>query len=189
MIRVDPATTALVLIDLQVGILTRSTFPRSASEVVASARTQAALFRAAGAKIVWVTVGWEVDFADGLKTPVDEPMARPASGLPANFAELAEGLAAPGDLHVRKRQWGAFHGTDLDLQLRRRGIATVALGGIATNFGVESTARAAWEHGYAVVVLEDLCASTAGEAHDFAIRNIFPRIARVRTSADVEFGV
>jgi len=186
MTRLDPKSTALVMIDLQNGIVGREMFPRSAADVVAVARAQAARFRDAGAKIVWVTVGWAEDFGDALKAPVDEPMARPPSGFPENFAELVKGLAAPGDLHVRKRQWGAFHGTDLDLQLRRRGIETIALGGIATNFGVESTARAAWEHGYAVVIVEDACASLSADAHAFAIERIFPRIARVRQSADID---
>jgi nicotinamidase-related amidase len=45
---------------------------------------------------------------------------------------------------VTKHQWGAFYGTDLDVQLRRRGIQTIVLGGVATNIGVESTARQAW---------------------------------------------
>jgi nicotinamidase-related amidase len=186
MLRLDPKTTALVMIDLQNGILGRALAPRSGEEVMASAKAQAARFREAGAKIVWVTVGWEADFADALSAPVDEPPQRPPGGFPQEFAQLAEGLAAPGDLHVRKRQWGAFYGTDLDLQLRRRGIATVALGGVATNFGVESTARDAWEQGYAVVVLEDLCASGSAEAHAFACKHIFPRLARVRQSAEIE---
>ncbi len=42
---------------------------------------------------------------------------------------------------MTKRQWGAFYGTDLELQLRRRGIDTIILCGISTNIGVESTAR------------------------------------------------
>jgi nicotinamidase-related amidase len=186
MIRLDPKTTALVMIDLQMGILGRSLAPRSGAEIVASATGEATRFRVAGAKVVWVTVGWEADYVDAPAAPVDEPMQRPPGGLPAEFTALADGLAAPGDLHVRKRQWGAFYGSDLDLQLRRRGIATIALGGVATNFGVESTARAAWEHGYAVVLLEDLCASASTEAHAFAITHIFPRIARVRKRTEVE---
>ena len=187
MIRLDPKTTALVMIDLQNGVLARSLAPRSGAEIVAATqRSRRRAIASAGAKVVWVTVGWEADYADALSAPVDEPMARPPGGLPPEFAALAEGLAAPGDLHVRKRQWGAFYGTDLDLQLRRRGITTIALGGVATNFGVESTARAAHEHGYAVVMLEDLCASVSAEAHAFALTTVFPRLARVRKSAEVE---
>jgi nicotinamidase-related amidase len=186
MIRLDPKTTALVMIDLQNGVLARNLAPRSGAEIVAATKSEAARYRDAGAKVVWVTVGWEADYADALSAPVDEPMTRPPGGLPPEFAALAEGLAAPGDLHVRKRQWGAFYGTDLDLQLRRRSVSTIALGGVATNFGVESTARAAHEHGYAVVILEDLCASVSAEAHAFALTTVFPRLARVRKSAEVE---
>ena len=186
MLRLDPKTTALVVIDLQKGILGRETAPRPASQIVDGARAAAARFRAAGATVVWVTVRWAADFADALRAPVDEAMARPAGGFPPAFSELADGLAEPGDLHVVKRQWGAFYGTDLDLLLRRRGVETIALGGVATNMGVESTARSAWEHGYAVVVLEDLCASLSAEMHAFAISKIFPRLARVRASAEIE---
>jgi nicotinamidase-related amidase len=187
MIRLDPKTTALVMIDLQNGIVGRDLFPRSGAAVVAAAKEAASRFRAANAKIVWVTVGWADDFGDALKAQVDEPMQLPPGGLPKGFSDLVDGLAAPGDLHVRKRQWGAFHGTDLDLQLRRRGVLAIALGGIATNIGVESTARAAWEHGYGVVLLEDVCATMSAEMHEFALRRIFPRIARVRNSAEIEF--
>jgi nicotinamidase-related amidase len=187
MLQLHPETTALVVIDLQKGVLARELQPRPAPQVVASARDVAARFRAAGAPVIWVTVRWEQDYADALSTPVDEATPRPPGGFPPQFAELADGLAEPGDLHVVKRQWGAFYGTELDLLLRRRGIETIALGGVATNMGVESTARAAWEHGYAVVVLEDLCAGASVEMHEFATRKIFPRIARVRASAQIVF--
>src|SRR3546814_9489432 len=58
----------------------------------------------------------------------------------------------------------------LDLQLRRRGVRTVVIGGVATNFGVESTARSAHEHGYAPVLVEDACASLSADLHDFAFK-------------------
>ncbi len=89
------------------------------------------------------------------------------------------------DILITKRQWGAFYGTALDLHLRRRGIRTIVLGGIATNFGVESTARDAYERSYALVFVEDAMAGITAEAHTFAITTIFPRIGRVRSSEDV----
>ena len=64
---------------------------------------------------------------------------------------------------------------------------TIVLGGIATNFGVELTARQAWEHGYAVVIVEDACARMSAELHAMAVKAIFPRIARVTQSGDLEF--
>jgi nicotinamidase-related amidase len=183
----DPRQTALVLIDLQHGIVGRPLAPRGGAQVVAAGRGLAERCRAAGATVVLVRVAWSDDLADMLTQRVDEPMPRPAGGLPVGWSGLVEGLVQPTDLVITKRQWGAFHGTELDLQLRRRGIRTVVLGGIATNFGVESTARQAWEHGYEVVLVEDACASVTQELHDMAIRHIFPRIARVMRCADVDF--
>jgi nicotinamidase-related amidase len=187
-IRLDAATTALILIDLQKGVLGRPLAPRSGADVLATGKSLAEKFRAANAKVVLVNVGFAEDESDALSAPVDEPMMRPPGGRPKDWSELADGLAAPGDIRIVKRQWGAFHGTELDLQLRRRGIKTIVLGGVATNFGVDSTARQAWEHGYAVVIAEDACSSVTTELHDFAVKSIFPRISRVVKSGDVEFG-
>ena len=94
----------------------------------------------------------------------------------------------PGDVVVLKHHWGAFTGTDLDLQLRRRGVKTVVVAGIATNFGVESTVRSAWELSYDVVVVEDACTSMDADLHRFAIDKILPRIARITSADDLTLG-
>ena len=179
----DPSKTALVLIDLQRGLMSASLGPRSAPDVVQTATTLATQFRAARSPVVLVTVGYAADYGDALRQPVDQP--RPLSVLPAGWTDLVEGLAHSTDIHVRKHQWGAFHGTDLDDQLRRRGITTVVLGGIATNFGVESTARQGWERGYAIIIAEDACASTTAEMHAFSIEKILPRISQIAKAADI----
>ena len=98
---------------------------------------------------------------------------------------LPDGGMAPGDIVVHKRNWGAFYGTDLDLHLRRRGVTTIVLAGIATNFGVESTARDAWERNYAVVIAEDACTTASADLHKVAIEVILPRISRIVKTADV----
>jgi nicotinamidase-related amidase len=182
----DPASTALVLIDLQHGIVGMTLAPRSGEQVVTAAKSLAQDFRKAGAPVFPVHVGWSPDFADALKQKVDQPMPRPPGGLPANWSQYVDGVVEPGDICIAKRQWGAFHGTELDMQLRRRGIRTIVLCGIATNFGVESTARQAWELGYEVVIAEDACAGPNAELHAMAITHIFPRIARVMTCADIQ---
>jgi nicotinamidase-related amidase len=106
--------------------------------------------------------------------------------VPPDFSQIVPELGPlEGDLVVTKRQWGAFYGTELDLELRRRGIRTIVLGGIATNFGVESTARDAYERGYELVFAEDAMAGPTAEAHQFAVTTIFPRIGLVRSSAEV----
>jgi nicotinamidase-related amidase len=180
----SPVTTALVLIDLQKAIVGRSLAPHSGEQVVKASIKLAERFRNAGAPVVLVNVDWSKDGKDALRQPVDQPMT---GALPDNFAELVDGLAQPGDIRITKRQWGAFHGTELDLQLRRRGIQTIVLGGIATNIGVESTARQAWEHGYALLIAEDITSGMSAAMHAFAFENIFPRIARVVRSDEVAF--
>lgn len=185
MINLDPQTTALVLIDIQKGILARQLHPYSAQEIVGRVLEAAGKFRTAGSPVVLVHVKWSDDMGDAPPQHVDEPMVRPGGGLPEGFADFADGLEQPGDIIVTKRQWGAFFGTDLDLQLRRRGIRTIVLGGVATNFGVESTARSAWEHGYDVVLAEDLTATMSREMHDFPLRFVFPRIGRVSRTGEI----
>jgi nicotinamidase-related amidase len=181
----EAATTALVLIDLQKGIVGRAGAPYSGTDIVKTSIQLAGRFRQAGATVVLVNVGFSPDFKDALRQPVDQPPAMPPGGFPAGFMDLADGLAQPGDLRITKRQWGAFHGTELDLQLRRRGIQTIVLGGIATNSGVESTARQAWENGYAVVLAEDATSGMSAEMHEFAVKNIFPRLSRVVKAGDI----
>jgi len=184
-LKLDPKTTALVLIDLQDGILGFGQAPRPAAEVIDTAARLAKRFRELNAPVVMVRVGWSADFADALTQPVDQP-ATLAGGLPANWWDFPAALAVQeSDIKIVKRQWNAFHGTELDLQLRRRGIQTMVLGGISTNIGVESTARAAHELGYALVLAEDAMSCSALAQHEASLKFIFPRIGRVRQSADV----
>lgn len=181
----DPRTTALVLIDLQKGIAGPGRAPYSSEDVVVNSKALAERFRAAGAPVFLVHVHWARDYSDALNQPVDEPSPRPEDGPPAGWADFVDGLRHPGDIVIHKRNWGAFHGTDLDLHLRRRGIKTLVLGGIATNFGVESTARDAWERNYNLILAEDACTTTSAEAHALAFTYVFPRISRVVKTADV----
>jgi NAD(P)-dependent dehydrogenase (short-subunit alcohol dehydrogenase family)/nicotinamidase-related amidase len=181
----DPRTTALVLVDLQNGILGFPLTPRSGEAISSTGAQLAKRFRAAGATVVLTRVTWSADFADALQQPVDRPLPGPAQ-LPAGWADFPKELEqSPRDIIITKRQWGAFHGTELDLQLRRRGIRTLVLGGVATNMGVESTARQAWEHGYEVIFAEEAFSSINAQLHAFALESIFPIIGRVRRAADV----
>jgi nicotinamidase-related amidase len=186
MITLPAATTALILIDLQKGIVGRPTAPYSFESVLAKGKELAGRFRAAKAPVVLVNVAFSPDFADALKLPADRPSPAPTGGFQEGWAELVDGLAAPSDLRVTKRQWGAFYGTDLDLQLRRRHVTSVVIGGIATNMGVESTARAAHEHGYAVVLVEDAASSRTAEMHAFAFGHIFPLFSRVAKTDEID---
>jgi|ERR1019366_5396536 nicotinamidase-related amidase len=120
-----------------------------------------------------------------MSIPCDRP--RPAAGPPPpEYSQFVDELEqTETDIVVTKHNWGAFHGTDLDVHLRRRGITTIVLAGIATNMGVESTARAAHEHAYNLVLVEDAMASLTSSDHAFAVERIFPRIGRVASTNEV----
>src|ERR1700752_2207309 len=98
----------------------------------------AVFFAAARGRVVRIRVSFSRDLADAPRSPVDQPMQYGA--LPPGWDEFPE-PPDPSDVIITKRHWGAFYGTELDLQLRRRQIRAIVLGGIATNMGVESTAR------------------------------------------------
>ena len=181
----DPATTALVLIDLQHGIVAMNVFPQTSTEVVERSRQLAQAFRAANAPVVLVTVANLPDGKDALQ-PLADAMPPAGAPRPANWATHVDALTPQaGDLQIVKRQWGAFYGTELDLQLRRRGIKTIVLAGISTNVGVESTARDAFERGYHQVFVSDAMASPSAEAHANTLKFTFPRIGRTRSTRDV----
>jgi nicotinamidase-related amidase len=178
----DAATTALVLIDLQKGIVGRPLVPHAPADVVKRAAALAAALRAKGGLVVYV----HVLVNETNRLPVDTPQPRPAEPVPAEmWAVVPEAGRQPADILVAKRSWGAFYGTDLELHLRRHGIRTLIMAGIATNIGVESTARAAFDHGYALVFAEDAMTTVTAEMHAFAVQTIFPRMGRVRSAAEI----
>lgn len=184
-LRLDPKTTALVLIDLQHGIVSMNVAPQSSTDVVSRAAQLAKAFRAAQAPVVLVTVGTSADGKDGLAPALDTPPPA-AAAKPENWSHVVAELdAQASDIRIMKRQWGAFYGTELELQLRRRGIRTIVLAGISTNVGVESTARDAFERGFDQVFVTDAMASPSADAHANTLKVTFPRIGRSRTTAEV----
>ena len=180
----DPATTALILVDLQRGIVAGDKLPYSGASVVAKGAELAAAFRARAALVILVNVDLG---SNGIlfPTPVaDRP--RPAMIYPADFTELVPELdRQPSDVCVTKHQPNAFYCTDLEVHLRRRNIRTIVLGGIATNLGVEGTARAAHERGFEQVFVEDAMTARGEVLHTHAVTYFFPTIGRVRSTAEV----
>jgi nicotinamidase-related amidase len=131
---------------------------------------------------VLVHVGGSPDGADRLHTATDQSW-KSTGPLPPDWSELIPELdRQAADIVVLKRQWGAFYGTDLDLQLRRRRLATIVICGIATEFGVESTARDAYERGYELIFAEDAMTGVTAESHSNSVERIFPRLGRVRST-------
>jgi len=175
--------TALIVIDLQNGIVNRELSPFTGEQVVQNASKLINSFKEKGAFIVLVRVS-SVDGKDMLKPNIDSKI-NPVQ-LQEGWDSLVPELTNIKNTHViTKRQWGAFYGTDLDLQLRRRGIDTIVLCGISTGIGVDTTAREAYQHGYNQIFPEDAMTALMKEEHDYVCKYIFPRIGQVRTTEEV----
>lgn len=182
---IDPAKTALVVIDLQKGIVTMDTKPYSPDLIISNTNQLIDKFHRLNSPVFLVHVGPSDDNKDRLN-PITDQNPNQTINRPADWMDFAPELSKlPSDFIITKRQWGAFYGTELDLQLRRRGIDTIVLCGIATNIGVESTARFAYEYGYNQLIVEDACSTFSTELHNFAFTNIFPRISRIRSTNQI----
>jgi nicotinamidase-related amidase len=185
-LNLDPATTALVLIDLQRGITSADTVPHTAAEVIARAAQLAHRMRERKATVVLVRVNPGAHWELFPQVTADQPRARPTAALPPDWTEIVHDLGPePGDVIVTKHSPGAFFNTDLDTHLRRRGIRTIVMGGISTNIGVEATARVAYECGYDQIFVEDAMAAREADLHTHTVTRFFPTIGRVRSTADV----
>ncbi len=174
-----PTTAALMLIDLQDDVLSMPARPHSAGQVLGKAASLAAAFRNGGGTVVFAHI-----VLQALRYAMTE---RPGNNtLPSKAGDQTAPIERhPSDILVDRRQWGAFYKTHLDQQLRGRGISTIVLSGVATNFGVEWTARTAYGRGYDLVFVEDAMSSSSTEAHRFSTEQVFPLLGRVRSTAQV----
>lgn len=176
--------TALLIMDYQhmpLGMISGAEpLPGRAAEAVASARERA------------VHVGFvriALEDTDAAAVSSHNKMVAPlASGgyMREGSAEAAihDGLTVgPDDISVRKTRVGAFSTTNLDEELRARGVTTVLLAGVATSGVVLTTVREAADRDYRVAVVSDLCADPDPEVHDVLMTKVFPMQADVMTTA------
>lgn len=178
-----PEKTALVIIDLQKGITSMETKPTPTSKVIRNASILAKSFRDRKMKVFPVHVNPMPEIA--LKPKSDTPMSRNGP-VPDDWADFVPELnISKDDIIIEKKQWGAFYGTELDLQLRRRKIDTIVLCGIATTYGVESTARFAYEYGYNQIFASDAMGDMSEESHNVSIKYVLKRIGRVLTTDEI----
>ncbi|RUP08244.1 isochorismatase family protein [Hyphomicrobium sp.] len=173
----DPRT-ALLVVDLQKGIL-GSSFAPPVGEIVARARALIDTFRRLKLPVVLINV-------DGGAPGRTEQPRRHDGPLPADFTDFVPELDRQlGDIVVTKRTWGAFANTDLESQLKDRGVTQVVIAGVATGAGVESTARQAYEAGFNVTLAVDAMAGTRPGTHDYCLRNVFPRLGETGTTQEI----
>ena len=168
---------ALVVVDLQAGTVRNPTV-HPVDGVVANAVAVLAAFRAQGLPVVIANV-------DGTAAGRSEYGGK-ATVWPAEMSSLiAEIVPAPDDIVVTRRAWSVFAGTGLAATLAAAGVTQVVVVGLATSFGVESTARDAYDAGFNVVVAVDAITDMRAEAHENSVTRIFPILGETVTSAEV----
>lgn len=172
----DP-NTALIVVDLQKGII-GSPFMHPIDEVVKRSRLLIDAFRQRNLPIALVNV------AGGAPGRTERP--RPDMPRPEGWTDLIpEVNQQPDDMFVTKRTWGAFASTDLEDQLKKRGVTQVVIIGVATGTGVEATARQAYEQGFNVTLAIDAMTDARPEAHDYSIKHVFPRLGETGTTQEI----
>lgn len=181
----DPSRTAFISIDMQNGVASHASVPNSAEDVIARVGQMIDATRTGGGLVVYVRTSFLPDESDALHPKLD--VSRPAKPVrPAGWDQLVPQMQPlPTEPVITKRSFDAFYGSDLELQLRRHGIDTIVIAGISTNFGVEGTARTAYNHGYHVVFAEDAMGTSTITMHESSLTNVFPYIGRVRTVAEI----
>lgn len=148
----------------------------------------------AGLKVFYAAADHAADGADVATRLTDTDMDlkpwgdRERGFMPAHRhgqdgATIAPEVApAEGDIMVPKHRWSAFHQTNLDLQLRVRGLSTIIIAGGSTDVGIASTVFAARDLDYGIVVISDCCYSHRGDNNAFFLERVFPRMGRVMTT-------
>lgn len=173
---------ALVVIDIQRGVVGLQT-AHPASGVVECCARLAKAFRAAGKLVVLVNVELRPEIALHPRADLKPQPRTPVPDYQKIVDELEPDPAR--DIFITKRQWGAFYGTELDLQLRRRKVTGIVMCGIATSIGVESTARDAYERGYDLAFASDAMTDLFEDAHTNSLSRIFPRMGEIGTTEEI----
>ena len=176
--------TAIVVIDLQKGIAAIPSEPYSSKIVIENTAKMLKEFRKKDMPVFLVHVTPSPDMKDFLR-PVSETSFNMSNFDPSWSEYVPELNIQPTDFLITKYQWGAFYGTELDLQLRRRKIDTIVLCGISTNIGVESTARFAYEYGFNQIFVEDAMTARSKDEHNLSVKYIFPRLGLIRKTDDI----
>lgn len=173
----DP-NTALIVVDLQKGIVSGN-FIHPIGGIVERTRALIDVFHAKNLPVVLVNVA-------GRAPGRTEQGPRSALVFAEGWTDLLPELnQQPSDVTVTKRSWGAFATTDLEQQLKARGVTQVVVTGVATSVGVEATARQAYEQGFNVTFALDAMTDTREEAHEYSVRNVFPRVGETGSTEEI----
>lgn len=197
--RLEPAATCLLLFDLLEGHVNKDATTRSRFRpVIANAEALLHASRMEGLMVAYAHADHRADRATSARTlrdtdnrlvPLRSDAAdshKPVVTGGTDEARIVRELAPePDDYMIPKHRWSAFYATYLDLALRTRRVHTLILCGGSTDVGIASTAYAARDLDYNLVIASDACTSPEEDSHVQFMRRVFPRMARVRTTAQI----
>jgi nicotinamidase-related amidase len=170
--------TALIVIDLQKGIVSGN-FIHPIADIIDRTRALIDVFRTKSLPVVLVNVA-------GRAPGRTEQGPHASQTFAEGWTDLLPQLARqPSDIAVTKRSWGAFATTDLEDRLKARCVTQVIVTGVVTSTGVEATARQAYEQGFNVTLALDAMTDLRVEAHDYSIRNVFPRLGETGSTQEI----
>ncbi len=197
----DPAKTALLVIDMQYATACRTTglgkllsesgqeelgsyrFDRIERRVVPNISTLLRFFRQHRLKVIYVTIGSELpDYSDFV--PHLKPLAEAVEnrhGFP-NHRILRDLEPEKSERIINKTTMSAFNSSSIDSVLRSLGIDSLILTGVSTNSCVEGTGRDAADHGYKCVIAEDACGAASQKLHEAALENFRRLSGRVAST-------
>jgi nicotinamidase-related amidase len=174
--------TALLVMDMQMGILAR--LPQQRSSMVKKVSEAIDIAREKNILVIFVRVGFQKGMPEispdnktfsAYKNKMDDSQL-------SLFMELHPDLGlTENDIVVDKKRVSAFSGNALEMILRAKGISHLVLCGVATGGVVLSTLREAFDKDYILTVLSDGCADSDEEAHQFLMEKIFPKQTEVMT--------
>lgn len=192
-----PAQTALLFFDMLNGHVKKDddATRERCRPVVANCVRLLERARAKGVMVAYANASHRADDRTSVYTrrdtdnrlrPLTPEANRPVVVAGSWEAQVIDELAPiESDYVIPKYRWSAFHQTYLDLALRVRRIDTIVIAGGSTDIGVASTAFAARDLDYHLVVVRDACTSPEADNHAQFMRRIFPRMARVRATDEV----
>jgi nicotinamidase-related amidase len=194
---IDPTRTAMLFFDCLKGYLRPDDEQARAavdeSGVIPAMQRIEAASRRRGIPIFYTRVDHRADLSDIAPLIVDldpngvrgpEPYLAAATGAtPGSWkTEVIDEIAPhPEDYVLRKQRWSAFYQTNFSLLLKRLGIDTIMIAGGATEIGVASTAYAARDRDFNLVILRDACRSRREGLSEFLLERVLPIFARTMT--------
>jgi ureidoacrylate peracid hydrolase len=193
----DPSRTALLVVDMQNGFMMKGVAHSlcvEAIDIVPNINRLAMALRAAGGTVVWIQNAATEETLESWSARVEMDGAeRTAKRMEAmkpgsvGYALWSELEAEPADLYVQKTRFSAFiqGSSDLEAQLRARGIDTVIVTGTVTNICCESTARDAMMRNFRTIMVTDANAAMNDEMHNASLSAFYVRFGDILSTVDV----